>query len=432
MKAPLDGVRVLEFSSFISGPSAAQMLGDLGAEVIKIESPNGDGMRRWMPNKPGQLNEGKANDRLTGPPGYASGFQAYNRNKRSLLLDLRRPEARDIVQRMIPSADVVIENMRPGVTDQLGIGYDQVRRVNPSIIYCSVTGFGRNSKFAQRATYDTTAQALSGVLSLMVNPADPRPVGLTICDNVTALYAMSGVLAALYTRAMTGIGQRVEVSMVGAGLAFVSDSASRYFITGRTPTAEDRCAVSQAYVFLCKDGRMLAVHLSMLGKFWLNLTAGIDRIDLRADSRFATADDRIKNYPQLYEELKRSFAEKPIEEWLPILEKADVAHEPVLSVDEALSSEKSSDPIWSTEHPAYGTVRTVAPPIELSETPLKNGLPPPGPGEHSEEILAEHGFSPEEIREFLSAGVLGSPVLKRGSSLGEAKTGSKRPAAGEG
>jgi crotonobetainyl-CoA:carnitine CoA-transferase CaiB-like acyl-CoA transferase len=164
----------------------------------------------------------------------------------------------------------------------------------------------------------------------------------------------------------------------------------------------------------------------------VSLTAAINRPDLSADSRFTTADNRIKNYAQLYEELKRTFAEKPLEEWLPILEQADVPHEPVLTVDQALSSEKSSNPIWAAEHPVYGTVRTVAPAIEMSETPLKNTLPPPGPGEHSEQILAEYGFSAEEIRDLSAAGVLGFTAAKRDGAPGKAKSAASRAVAGEG
>ena len=415
---PLTGLRVLEVASFITGPLTAQLLGDLGAEVVKVEPPVGDGMRRWDPNRGSgdtvAAGTGENADDSIGSAGYGSGFQAYNRNKRSIVLDLRNPGASDVIRRMLPSVDVIVENMRPGVAERLGVGYEQARSVNPAIIYCSVTGLGREGPFAQRAMYDTTAQALSGALSLMVAAHDPRPVGVTLCDSVGGMYAAYGVLSALFARERTGQGQRVDVSMVGASIAFLAEAVTRHFTTGSTPDATGRCAVSQAYVFECADHRQLAIHLSTPDKFWTALTEAIGRKDLRDEDRFATGADRVRNYAELYDELRTTFATRRLSEWLAVLDGADVPHEPVLNVDEALQHEKVRPLrlVRSVEHPMYGPVRTVAPGVALSKTPLSVTLAPPALGEHTREVLDQCGFSDSEIdalvdQEVVSLGAVG-------------------------
>jgi crotonobetainyl-CoA:carnitine CoA-transferase CaiB-like acyl-CoA transferase len=293
-KKMLEGLRVIEQGAFITGPYAAMLLADMGAEVIKVERPEGGDPFR---NFEGGL--------------YSPHFQAYNRNKRSITLDTRDPADRATMDELIASADVFIQNFRPGVAGKLGVDYDRLKAINPKLVYCSISGFGQDGPYLERPSYDTVAQALSGFLNMLLDPEDPRVSGPAIADAVTGLYAAQGVLGALFRRSQDGAGHLVEVSMLEAMTHFAIEPYSNYFHNGKTPGAFGRAAVSQSYVARCADRRMLALHLSSPEKFWMGLLTVLERPELGTDPRFATRQARIQNHDALRLALQEVFAQRP-------------------------------------------------------------------------------------------------------------------------
>ncbi len=254
------------------------MLGDLGADVIKVEQPGtGDPFRAFK----GGL--------------YSPHFQTYNRNKRSITLNPKQPADRERLYELVKTADVYIQNFRPGVAEQLGVGEQRLRELNPRLVYCSISGFGPTGPAAARPSYDTVAQAASGYLKLLVNPANPRVVGPAIADAVTGFYAAYGVLGALYERSRTGRGRKVEVSMLEAMAHWNLDAFTHYYSAGEVMGPFSRPRVSQSYVLECKDGKWVALHMSSPEKFWQGLANAIERPDMFQDPRFASREARIEH-----------------------------------------------------------------------------------------------------------------------------------------
>jgi len=268
MARVLEGTRVLEFGTFITGPCAGMLLADLGADVVKIEQPGkGDPFRNY---------EGKL---------YSPQFRAYNARKRSLTLDLKAAQAREVVERLVREADVLIENYRPGVLDGLGYGWDRLHELNPRLVYGSITGFGSAGPYVDRPCYDTVAQALSGYLSQTVDPEHPRVVGPALADAVSGMYAAYGILGALVERGRTGKGRHVEVAMLDSLIAFGTTTFAGYFATGKIPGPVSRPRVSQSYALPCADGKLIALHLAAVDQFFQALTVAIERTELASDAR---------------------------------------------------------------------------------------------------------------------------------------------------
>jgi crotonobetainyl-CoA:carnitine CoA-transferase CaiB-like acyl-CoA transferase len=373
MSGPLAGVRVLEMATTISGPYAAMLLGDLGAEVVKVEAPaGGDPFRRWG----GHGAEVRPQ------------FAAYNRGKKSVCLDVKDPDGREAFKRLAAASDVLIENFRPGTMDRLGIGYEDLRPENPRLVYCSISGMGQTGPFARRPSYESVSLALSGLWSRLVDLRKPRPLGPNLADQLTSLYAVYGTLAALHHAARTGQGQRVEVSMLLANMAFLAEPIANFFAIGEVGDLDTRAKRSQAYALLARDGLPLAIHLSSVPKFWEGLTRAIDRPELAADDRFATNADRVRNYDVLNAILDETFAVRDRDDWLARLEQADVPAAPIRSIAEAIASPEAAslDAIRQ-----YGrgkrAVRLVRCPVDFSATPAGGELPPPDLGEHTQELL---------------------------------------------
>ena len=380
---PLSGYRVIEAARFVTGPYAAQLLADLGAEVIKIEDPEGgDPFRGWDERG-----------------GYAPMYHAFNRSKRSLTLNLRHPEGRAIVAKLVASADVFIENFRPGVADKLGIGYAALSALNPRLVYCSITGMGRDGPYAQRPSYDIVGQGLSGFLSLLVDLKDPKPVGPTFSDTLTGMFAGYGILAALHARVRTGKGQLVETSLLQATMGFMNEPFMTYFGAGKAPAAEDRPRMSKVFTALCSDDLPIAIHLSSPQKFWRAFVTAAERADMIDDPRFRTGRDQQKNWHIVHEILRPIFRTKTRSEWFDILVKAEVPVAPIYRLDEALADPQVQhlDMIKKAVHPVKGEVSLVGFPVSLSETPLGPVKAPDMLGEHSDEILCELGFTTEDI-----------------------------------
>lgn len=372
MTKVLSGCLVIDHGAFITGPYAAMLLADLGAEVIKIERPGtGDPFRNFN----GGL--------------YSAQFRAFNRNKQSLAINLEKSEDRKLLERLVSDADVYIQNFRPGVSTKLGVGPHHLMSLNPRLIYCSISGFGPDGPYAERPSYDTVAQAMSGYLSLFVNPEDPQVVGPAVADGISGLYAACGVLGALYERESTGKGRLVEVSMVEAMMNFSIEQYSHYFATDEPPSVGDRSKLAQSYALACADGKLIALHLSSPEKFWLGLVAAIDRPQLADDPRFATRMARIQNQPILLQILRPIFRQRTRLDWIERLERADVPYAPIYTLEEAILDPQVRHLGVERQlfHPTEGALRTLRRPIVYDGD--RAGIeisPPPTLDEHGSQI----------------------------------------------
>jgi crotonobetainyl-CoA:carnitine CoA-transferase CaiB-like acyl-CoA transferase len=322
MTGVLAGVRVLEHGTFITGPAASMLLADLGADVVKVEQPDGDPFRAFRGGT------------------YSPHFQTYNRNKKSVRLDTRQPDDLKRFERLVSEADVYIQNFRPGVAAKIDAGEARLRELNARLIYCAISGFGPDGPAAQRPSYDTVAQAASGFLKLLINPANPRVVGPALADALTGFYAAYGILGALYERARLdgerrpARGRRVEVSMLEAMAHFNLDAFTHLFSEGEVMGPYSRPSVSQSYVLRCADGKWIALHMSSPPKFWTGLAQAIEQPDLFDDPRFATREARIQHQETLIDVLGGHFGRRPRAEWCKRLEALDVPHAPMYDTDE--------------------------------------------------------------------------------------------------
>ena len=372
----LEGVRVLEMGTFITGPAAAMFLADMGADVVKVERPKtGDPFRAFK----GGL--------------YSPHFQTYNRNKRSITLDTREAADLKTLDALIADADVFIQNFRPGVAEELNVGAERLQTLNPRLIYCGISGFGHDGPDRERPAYDTVAQAASGWLRLLINPENPRVVGPAIADAVTGMYAAFGILGALHERARTGRGRRVDVSMLEAMCHFNLDDFTHYFSQNEIMGPYSRPSVSQSYVFECSDGKWIAMHMSSPEKFWEGLAAAIEQPHLFQDPRFADRPSRINHQEDLIALMTPIFKTKPRSEWCARLSREGVPFSPVYDSSEALEDEQAKFLGIEVEaqHPAMGRFRTVRFPVSFDGKPISDVQPPPTLGEHNDAVRTKNG-----------------------------------------
>lgn len=366
----LSGVTVLEMAQMISGPFVGMMLADLGADVIKIELPgSGDVFRRPAPEID-----------APNPP-----FQAFNRGKRSITLDVRTDHGKQSYLNLAANVDAIIENFRPGTLERYGVGYPQVSIRNPNVVYCSITGTGSTGPDHDRPTYDAIAQALSGLWSQFSSLNEPEPVGPPLCDQLAGYYAVQGILAALLHRATSGQGQRLEVSMLGAALSFQQVATSRYLQEGTITDQTTRSRQSQSYGFVAGDGKPFTIHLSTPPKFWAALTTAIDRPDLQNDPRFATKADRIRRYDELRELLATHFRSANRAEWLTKLTIAGVPTAPIYTVPEALAQDQVARlGLLRTLGAGDQEVQLIGSPIDFHRSPSQPKSPAPELGSDNE------------------------------------------------
>jgi crotonobetainyl-CoA:carnitine CoA-transferase CaiB-like acyl-CoA transferase len=384
MPGTLDGIRVVELTTMITGPLAGQLLGDLGAAVIKIENrESGDPFRNYHGGN------------------YSGHFLSYNRNKRSLTLDLRAARGKEILWDLIRRADVLIDNFRPGVLDRLGFTADKLVAENPRLVHASITGFGPDGPYRDRPSYDAVAQALSGVLAQFVDPEKPQPAGPTLSDNISGYYLAYGVLAALFERERTGKARRVETSMLEATIAFAPDGFINHKRFGLDIGPLSRVSTSQSYAFRCQDAGIVAIHLSNQPKFWEGLLNALERQDVAADPRFADRGDRIRHYTALRDELAKTFLTRPRAEWERRLEAEDVPYAPVLGPPEVFDDPqvRHLGTFYAVAHPTEGEVCGVNPPVFLDGARPGTIAAPPTLGEHTDAVLQELGLSREEVAE---------------------------------
>jgi crotonobetainyl-CoA:carnitine CoA-transferase CaiB-like acyl-CoA transferase len=372
-KLPLEGVRVLDLSRVLAGPYATMVLGDLGADVLKVEHPDrGDDTRHW------------------GPP-FAGGESAYflsiNRNKRSIGVDLKDPDGLERVEKLAAGADVVIENWRRGALEKLGLGYEKLRRANPDLVYCSITGFGPGPD-EDRPGYDFLVQARGGVMGITGQPGgEPTKVGVAIADIVCGLFASNAILAALYRRGVTGEGARIEVPLFESTLGWLANRGQEYLVSG-----EDTGLIGNAHpsivpyqTFDAAD-KPLVVAVGNDPQF-ANLCGVIGRTELAEDERFATNPDRVANREALVSELQRAFAGRPADEWADELRAAGVPSGPVNTLADVLADEHllGSGMLRGLDHPSAGHLEMLASPILIDGERLSIRRPPPTLGQHTEE-----------------------------------------------
>jgi CoA:oxalate CoA-transferase len=383
---PLSGVRVLDLGRHLAGPTCAMLLGDLGADVIKIEKPviGEDG-------------------RAAGPPffeGISAFFLSANRNKRSLTLDFKRPEGQDAFMRLAATADVVVENFRPGVMDALGIGYDVVSERNPRIIYCSISGFGVDGPYANRPGLDQIIQGVSGLMSVTgFEGGEPVRVGIPIADLLTGLFGAYGILAALQARERTGRGQIVNTSLLEAMVGTMGFQAVRYLNGGGVPPpAGNHHPINAPYgVFKAKDGYLT---LGATGeKRWTQFCKLMNSEEWLSDPRFATNGGRFEHRLELAELINEKLQARTIDEWEQFFNDAGIPAGPVYAMDGALDHPqvRHREMVVEREHPILGTVSLLGLPVKFSETPGDVHRIPPALGEHTDEILREVGLSDADL-----------------------------------
>ena len=372
MTAALEDITVLEFASYVSGPYAGMMLGDLGAEVIKVEDPKSGDPFRGL-----------------GAADYSATFGSVNRNKKSIILNLKSTEGVAAAIALTEEADVLIENFRPGTMDRLGLGYEKLSAINPRLVYCSVTGFGGTGPYAKRPGYDTVGQAMGGLLSVLTDLESPKGMGISLSDHLTGMMAAYGCLGALAARERTGKGQRVETSLLTATLSFLGENAARYFEEGKVPSRKTRTQTAQVYSFVAGDGKPFVIHLSSPPKFWKGLCKVAGHDEWFDDERFVDKAKRRANYDELEGLLAAVFKTETREHWLEQLLEEDVPSAPIYTLDETLDDPqiRHLGAIHEVPHPKVGSVKLVESGVRMSDTPPEIRTAAPLHGEHTEEIL---------------------------------------------
>ena len=392
---PLSGVRVIDVTQIMAGPFCTMLLGDMGADVIKIEKPDGgDDIRR------------------SGPPfvaGDSAAFLNIGRNKRSVVIDIKTPEGSKIVRRLARTADIFVQNLRPGRIEGFGLGYDDLRAVNPSIVYATITGYGRTGPYKDKPGFDLMAQGMSGIMGVTGHPGQPPvKVSVPITDLNAGLFTAFGVLAAYVNRLKTGTGQHVDSSLLEAGVAYTFWESAIYFATGSPPgpngSAHQLSAPYQALP--TSDG-----HLTIGGATqsnWERLCRAVGRAELLSDPRFAANADRMANRAALERTLSETFMTRTTAQWLGVLDRAGVPCGPINDMSQVYADPQviARDMVVDIDHPTAGAIRNVGIPVKFSETPGTVRRPPPRLGEHTHEVLVEFGYTADEIAALERGGIV--------------------------
>ena len=383
----LDGIRVVDLSRVIAGPWCGALLSDLGADVIKVEDTGtGDESRTWPPYKDGE----------------AAAYLLFNRNKRAMTLDLKAPEGVEVVKTLVKEADVVIENFRTGTMESFGLGYEVLSELNPKLIYCSVSAFGRTGPRKDAPGYEALMQAFSGIMSITGEPGgQPVRAGVSFLDLSTGILCALGVSAALLQRQRTGLGQRVDASLLETAVSLLAFHAEGYLLTGAVPTAlgSGHPSLSPYRNFKCRDGQWIFIAAAN-DRFWGKLARAIELPDMAEDPRFAKNQERVKNRAELEGILERAIAQRDREPLLKILEEADVPATPVNTVDQVMNDPQTAERgiVQRVRHRKLGEIPVVGTPLRFSRMSPGVRRAAPLRGEHTDEILAEHGYTPARIQ----------------------------------
>jgi formyl-CoA transferase len=393
MKQALNGMRVLDFTQVMAGPFCTMLLGDLGADVIKVESPGGDATRKMG----GSLGT------------ESSGFWAVNRNKRGIVLNLKDPRGQEVACALVTRADILVENYRFGVMDSFGLGYKDLHKSNPGLIYASISGFGHTGPYAHMGGFDLVAQGMSGLMSVTGEVGMP-PVkcGIPVTDLGGGLFALQAILAAYIHRLRTGEGQHIDTSLLEAGVAFSVWESTQYFSSGEIPepmgSAHRMSAPYQA--IQCADGYMTLGAANQ--RTWERFAQTIGRPDLLDRPEYGDNKQRVQNRHQLAQEIETVTITQSRDHWLKVLEEAGVPCGPIFNYAEVFADPhvRERGMVQEIDHPVGGRIQVLGPAAKLSETPARLSRPSPLYGEHTAEVLREIGYTDEDIQELVESGVV--------------------------
>lgn len=389
----LEAVKVIDLSQVMAGPFCTMLLGDLGADVIKIEPPAGDSTRQMAGAEGGE----------------SPGYWAVNRNKRGMVVNLKHPRGVEIVHRLVRRSDVLVENFRPGVMASLGLGYPAVAEINPALIYASISGFGQDGPYAGRGGFDLVAQGMSGIMSVTGDAGlPPVKCGLPITDLGAALFAVYGILAAYVHRLRTGAGQHIDTSLLDAGVALSVWEAAEYW-SGRgipQPTGSAHRMSAPYQAIRCADGYITLGAASQ--RTWERLCRALERPDLVEQPEFATDAERVKHRRELAELIEQITTTNTTQHWLDVFAQADVPSGPILTYDQVFADPhvRHRGLVQQVEHPAGGRINQLGPAVRLSGTPASMARPAPTFGQHTAEILGELGYDAAAIRALASDGAV--------------------------
>jgi crotonobetainyl-CoA:carnitine CoA-transferase CaiB-like acyl-CoA transferase len=382
----LEGIRVLDLSRVLAGPFCGMLLSDLGADVIKIEdTSSGDESRTWPPHKDGE----------------SAAFLVINRNKRDMTLDLKAPEGVAILKHMVASADVLVENFRTGTMESFGLGYEELAAINPRLVYCSVSAFGRTGPRKDGAGYEALMQAFSGIMSITGEPGGaPVRAGVSFLDLTTGIFCAFGIVNALLHRVSTGLGQRVDASLLETAVTLLNYHAEGYLLTGVQPKAlgSSHPSLSPYRTFKCRDGQWVFIA-GANDRFWQRLAPALGLGHMASDPRFAVNIERVKNRRELEEALETAIAKHDREPLLKVLEEAGVPATPVNTVAQVMEDPQTAARamIQRVVHPRLGEIPVVGTPVKFSRMKAGVRTPAPQQGEHTDQVLAEFGYSPSDI-----------------------------------
>ncbi len=394
---PLEGIRVIDLTRIVAGPYCSMVLGDLGAEIIKIEQPKtGDESRAW------------------GPPWLEKSVSAYfvclNRNKKSITLNLKHPEGIEVFKKLVQKSDVVLENFRPGTMDELGLGYEALREINPRIVYCDITGYGTTGPYKDKPGVDVIVSAIGGFMSITGEPSG-RPVkaGVALTDVMTGLYAFGAISSALLQREKTGKGQQISMNLLAIQLATLINIGSNYLIGNIMPrrwgSAHPNIVPYEAHP--TQDDYIIFAVVNQ--RMWNSFCRLLGMEDLENDPRFADNEKRIQNREALYAVIDQKLAAKTVDEWVPLFDEAGIPAGPINTLDRVFKDPQVlyTEQVQDVEHPQYGKVKVVGPPAQFSDSRIGIQGPPPILGEHSQEILTKIlGYSSEQVEAFQKQGVI--------------------------
>jgi crotonobetainyl-CoA:carnitine CoA-transferase CaiB-like acyl-CoA transferase len=388
----LEGFTCIDVSGHVAGPYASSLLGDLGCDVIKVELPKGGDTHRGRNPK---------------YEGYGPSFRALNRNKKSVTLDLRLKKGGEILRELLATADIFLENFRPPTRAKLGLDYDELAKLNPKLIHCSISGYGQSGPYRDKPGFDTIGQALSGMMSLVTDLDDPKVAGVSFVDHTAGIFASHGIMAALLARAKTGRGQFIDVSLLQVAIAFIESHVADY-LNGGEAVSRENFPKGRIYSLLDCDRKPFMVHLSGHNEAWEGLLQAAEIENLIGDPRFATSKQRTDRHDEIVGILRRAFVGKAREHWLPRLDANQIPNAPINTIHEVFDNPqiKHLGIPKQIAHAKMGVSNLVGSPINMSGTPPGFFRPAPLLGEQTEEVLAQLGYDSEAVKELRASGVI--------------------------